>query len=70
MEKDIKDLLKENIKQLPILSGYWDIHIANEQKKETKESKIVSTVHNTSMYLPYSFYKPISTSIDLINFYE
>lgn len=70
MENEIKKILLKKRTLLPILSGYWEIDVAENQNKKINEFKTVSKLHHTSKYLPHSLYKPISTSIDLTNFDE
>jgi len=65
--EDLKHLREMNKKGLPLLSNYWEYTLAINDKEyhNNLTNETVSFIHNTSKYSPHSFYKPISTIIDL-----
>jgi hypothetical protein len=69
MLEDLKLIIKANKKELPVISHYWEMEIVDNKKGNEYSNTVVSIDHNTSQYLPYRIYKPISTSVDF-SYYE
>lgn len=62
MKKKFEDFIynPNNQKKFPIQSVFWELNVF-----ENKNFGVVSSKHNTRKYPPTTFYKPISTCINL-----
>jgi hypothetical protein len=67
MKIKLEKLISEQEEYLPIISHYWEINLHTNDGSSNKELNIrtISKNHNTSSYPSHTFYKPISTTINL-----
>ncbi len=70
MLEDLKSVMEENKNLLPLISMYWKYTIVDNNKTNENSNDVVSIIHNTTHYVPRTFYKPISTTIDMSYYYE
>ncbi|MCC6448271.1 MAG: hypothetical protein IT215_06265 [Chitinophagaceae bacterium] len=69
MKKDIELFLEINKSKLPLISNYWDVSVNENLKRVDLLPLNISDRHNTTSYPTFTFYKPISTIINL-EYYE
>jgi hypothetical protein len=71
MKDDLNEFLAQNKQYLPLLANYWVQTISKRQDDNKGEIslRVYSSLHNTTEYSCHTFYKIISTSINL-TFYE
>jgi hypothetical protein len=68
MKETIKKIISEQSEKLPVLSFYWESEGDFDEHHPGRNIPnlfVISSSHNTSFYLVRTFYKPISTSLDL-----
>lgn len=67
IKEETKNTVNEFKSDLPILSHYWEVTEAQDYEEWEMEYSlnVISSKHETSIYTVHTFYKPISTPIDL-----
>lgn len=65
MLEEIKSVIQLNQNLLPLISAYWEYTVVDKKMIHKNKNEVISIAHNTSKYVPHTFYKTISTTIDL-----